>query len=168
MSELTKDIRAKRVAVAKDVLARLNDPTCDLEVRTGNYLVGEFEGELPADLVPFAQETCTVCALGAAVLALAAQREVELRPLMDEHALKVENIRVHEPQIYQSLDPIFGSRMRKMIETAFEQEVFDKEQELEDREKGDSLAFGKQFKTPRRRLRAIYENIVANDGEFRP
>ena len=164
-TELTKNNAV--VAIAQDVLERLS--LHELHVAENYYLRRIYDvlvGTNPSidarELLTRIEDKCTVCALGACLLSY-------IR-LYDD--VKVNDLRngMDESNIYRHLGKYFTPHQLKLIEVAFE---------LSDRAGPVSVilnnddynaanTFGRGYEGPVGRLRAIMENIIANDGVFKP
>jgi hypothetical protein len=189
--ELTREIRDKRIAVAKDVLLQFDRADVPLQLcRANGYVVGSLGvGLHPEDDVrdhaDVIQAECHVCQKGALLLSKA--RLFDAVPLstvlwnIPDYTAKdgtVNEVAAFSDEVNAALADLFDRLTMDMLEVAFERSasVID----LVDKETGDdihddrgvaclSLAalYGKRFADDRGRVRACMENLIINDGEFR-
>ena len=164
-------VAAKRVAIAKDVIADLRAKK--LLARAGTYvnLNTSEDVAVPEDLqealVCGAVKNCTVCALGAMfVCGVKAMNKAET-----EQAYGMDDI-----DIKQYFEGIFSRDQLCLIETAFEQSIkyigdYDVEAQY-DEDKDNSphpaVTFGRTYDLDEDRMIAIMKNIIANEGTFKP
>lgn len=178
----------KRVAIAKDVLAQLNakmilarsgvyfssKPVEELlntyESVSGSWNYDSRQDKLKAELEDtqlcdvLEGQKCTVCGIGAAF--------VSAVRLGDD--LTVPNAGTDDGSMREYLVRYFEPEQVGAIESAFEEECFmsvavgwgvtTAQYDLETR----AIAFGQQYRSDAKRLRAIFENIIANKGTFVP
>lgn len=140
--------RAQRVEVAKDVIALCRSRQRKIKIDTGAYFDTDYDkeasllrerGQLTAKRLP----PCTVCARGALFVASVDRYDrCELSP--GDYLSSLVQDRSEDD---------WGSKQTKLIESAFEGWLG-----------GDELL----PRAPKERLIAIMENIVANNGEYRP
>lgn len=158
----------KRVAIAKDVLENLDR----LKVRQGNYICGTLLEEVdPKDnaqeKVKAIQAYCTVCALGACLLS-----HIRLwdRVMMGEIAGTYPTLylNVQYAGTTAPLKRYFTQRQLNLIESAFEMRPMNKEHAASDEEIAQAKFFGLGYINSQNRLKAIMENIIENEGTFKP
>jgi hypothetical protein len=181
---------ARRVMIAKDVLNLLDAQAIAAE--RGHYIqeylptvgvTNDTQMNVVVEGWLARQRACDVCALGAAMLA-AVRRfdDLTVGPFVDKSLFGPGT----RPNYVEYLGRFFPKEQLDLIESAFEgEDIFNLLSE-EDAER--AVAFYKQYadtpyheyaddddveergSTPEsnRRLRAIFENIVANNGEFIP
>lgn len=156
--------REKAVAVAKDVVAQLDDPTSTMRPSHGGYFITPFmpddcnlqERDLRDYLPQIHEAGCRVCALGAAMLSKARlYDDVPASTLVLTGALKVEH----------ALDGIFGRETVDLAEIAYEGHVVRHTQLSTDRIHR-AVDFWRKYERPRDRMRAIWQNVIDNNGEF--
>lgn len=187
--------RELAVAVAKDVLQQLRQKK--LRVKAGAYINSDSTIlQISADAkakenIKAVKETCTVCALGAAALCYVERfNKANLADLgAMEHTveewddLKLVLFEAQQEQLWNVLKRVFSKKQMLLIEDAFEavrDNTEDKDNEdighehlprtkLEKCKESDAaVAFGLRYKKDADRLRAIFQNIVKNKGEFKP
>ena len=159
-----KTEKAMLLAVAKDVLKLLAE--YKLGVQCGRYLDASLPDELDdiaysdwdkvalQKAVPKIARFCTVCAKGAMVLA---------------HLHLFDGIKIL-PGNYGTGDratELFGTQGH-LIEAAFECSNVSTELDNDDPSVSAAIRFGSQYSNNRRRMRAIMQNIVRNNGVFKP
>lgn len=153
----TKEQRKMARAVAKDVLASLKI----YDIKEGVYCSApeSIQGKDIKRAHISEIKECQVCARGAMFLSRA-------RLFNDYKFPDYSSNGACEVIDSTSID--FGRRNSKLIEAAFE--VCENFVDYEDR--GDlskaALKFGRRFKSPRNRLKAIMLNVLDNSGVFRP
>ncbi len=151
------------VEIAKDVLKHIGH--FKVADKTG-YVLGEYEA---GDSVLECTKSCTVCALGA----------MFLTHLDNTDSLKVTPtgwFRIESFDVYEQLSEVFTEEQLGLIEAAFEcdwgcyyDDTWDIENGFpEDHPCFKAEAFGRSYTEPRERLVAIMENIIANEGTFKP
>jgi hypothetical protein len=161
---LTDEIRAKRVAVARDVIERIE--AGKLRVATGGYLyIDEDAGPVDTDgliarggdLQPHVDEierNCEVCALGAVLLSKAR--------LMDAVPVAVlGHVGSYQGAFHRSLADVFDENTLLAIESAFEQGRFGDT----DLSRGAAV-FGDQFDDDAERCVAVMEKVIEGNGEL--
>jgi hypothetical protein len=179
---LTPAARARRVALARDVLGRIEAGGLTLDF--GNYLLDRGTREpipravagLPhdADLRPYVdaiEAGCTVCAIGSLVLAKArlhaavTVRDVTVR----EVTAGVTVTRSRQPTLYRALADSFDERTLARIEAAFDATEYAAPLPIYEAHRAALAAaadFGRQFPDPAGRCAAVMRSIVDHDGEF--
>lgn len=150
----------KRLAVAEDVLARLK--TAQYVPTKAYYLNGTLKNADVQERV-LKGKRCSCCALGAGICSLAGF-ENDVRTT-DDGGLVIEQ----GNPLYSRLKALLGEQSMLMMEVAYEQtaELGLSKNELSWNECQDSLAFGKRYRNPKSRLRAIWTNVLTY-GEFNP
>lgn len=160
--------REQAVAVARDVLKRLEGQK--LTLKAGRYIrqVRDFGDWLrmceSEDIRPHLDEVesvCEVCALGALLMSKARlYNAVRGRDLVDYLGDRQKT----------NLAAVFGRESLLLIEVAFEQNAsaVRSASALGAAALNEAVAFTSPCLSPRDRLRAILENVIANDGEFVP
>lgn len=174
-TELTREVRAKRVAVMADVIKQLDRMDTPLKVARGIYLAGQGDiAEIgPGGLQPhvdYVQKYCKACMLGSMFLSFA--RVFNGVP-SDVVGGGQNFIAVDDSDLRSSLRDAFGACDLDEIESAFEQKNMNRADDFDDEDDGTrdvrcqlAAKFGKQFDSPRDAARAIAQNIVNHDGEF--
>ena len=162
--------RERVLAIAKDVLAHLRLLSCEegsyIGVRSTEKASDAMDKliEKGGDAQPHIDKiarNCDVCALGAAFLSYVR--------LYD--GVSVED--VVPDALIEKMKTVFSAEQLMLIEAAFE---LDARPPIVGRLGGehlpagsrDAVCFGERFDDPKKRLKAIMENIVANDGVFKP
>lgn len=160
--------REARVLVAKDVLNGIRAKLYQAE--PGVYcrqIYDLYEEAKPGDDVRqlLGMRKCDVCAVGAAAVAFVRRFD----------GVKFSGDGYNGDPVMQSehgiASKIFPERMRQQMEDAFEVEGlfnFDGEIDFYGNRPTKAQKFGVQFRDPQKRLRAIFQNIVDNDGDFKP
>lgn len=172
-TELTREVRAKRVAVMRDVLKQLDRKEMPLVVAQGyGYLGGYADGELlEGSLQPHVdqlQKTCKVCMLGAAFLSFTRLYNGVPSAVVNDYGHSHGNfITISSDPMRSALSDVFDEFTLDLMESAFER------CDMSGLTEGDRLdacikagQYGLQFGSPEAAARAIAQNIVANDGEF--
>lgn len=154
-------LAAQRVRVAKDVILQIKDGR--LSPFRGIYFKAThpFSSEdLQMELE--GQESCTVCAIGAAFACLVKRANL--------FKARVGYSSVTSTEMRGRLGAIFSVEQLAMIETAFEGILFDQTGILGWEEVGRARGFcGPPSQTSdAERMTKIMENIVQNGGEFAP
>lgn len=158
--------REKAVAVARDVIERL-DSHESFTPLTGRYLstprvfmIDELEGKDLQDFIPEIERSgCQVCALGGLLFCKAVlYDEVPALIVSMGHATRYSTV--------NALSDVFDTKTLDLVEAAFEQSRRFAEDYQDEAVRAE--VFGKQYEGDRERMRAIMENIVANNGEFIP
>jgi hypothetical protein len=164
LSDMTK--AEARVTVAKDVLSQLR--SSELIGQCGTYVGGAlhniaYYNDVGADVrEKLGREPCVVCAVGAAAIAFI-KRFDGVKVIDDPE----DGPRVPDP--HEIAGKLFPPKMRDMMESAFETEYCNA---AESNRRSDVLdrciEFGARHYDDTNRLRAIFQNIIDNDGEFKP
>lgn len=152
-----------RVLVAKDVLALL-----DAEVLRVSY--GEYMPETSSYVAPdtpmhqivdqwLADDDCTVCALGAALVA--SVRRFNACTYGGVYRGGVPQRRL----VIKYLEQLFSQKQIDLIEYAFEEWAIGKD-DFNDDEVEACTMFSRAVQDCAKRFRAIFENIAVNDGTF--
>ena len=165
-TELTREQRDKRVAVARDVLKQLDRADMRLKVRHNSYLSGpsfrgSFGGGSLQSYVDELQQHCEVCMLGAAFLSYTRlYNGVETGVIYSGE----RRLHINGSDMRPHLETIFDARTLDLMESVFEKCVMTDE-EITD-ELREAAEFGDSFESPHDAARAIAQNIVDHDGEF--
>lgn len=115
--------------------------------------------------------TCEVCGIGSVFASMvnignqSTCSEFGLNKIWVGYGLSDDKMR-------NKLDGVFSEEHRVLIETAFEKNAglgMDNEGATEEPENlGKAVSFGKKYRLPHNRLKAIMNNIIKNKGEFIP
>ena len=171
---LKMDKPKKRVAVARDVIAALQAKK--IQAKQGNWVnlgVGKKQerllpgGKQLRDVIIENSPTCTACALGAMFVCAVMRKDA----LTVEECRSYDNLNLDYDNIADYLRAFFAEPQLEMIEVAFEKGTgaFWGDVAYADvSSKGRAALFGKQHKTAEDRMVAIMQNIISNDGTFRP
>lgn len=161
------DRRNPRVAIAKDVLARLDQ----MFIQTGRYIAvvnNRFRVSPGQELQPIVDQleaNCRVCALGGMLLSF-----IRLFDKIKSDDIESNLFNCATPtEVYEPLSEVFEDEQLVLIEAAFEKR--DGLPSMYNYTEGflrPAVKFGYQYDDPKDRLKAIMENIVENDGEFKP
>ncbi len=162
------------VDIAKDVLKQLD--ARKLRIRRGTYCSGSIDSQKGGEIkvgdqvqehLPVVRKACDVCAKGALFLSY-----VELKnKVRFEHINVAMDLSGYEGQtnlwfghgyMCDLLGGAFDRENLNLIENAFEVDY--SPQKLT----SPALEFGRKHKTPAARMRAICQNIIDNDGVFKP
>jgi hypothetical protein len=175
---MTKRQRKQIVEVAMDVLESLGT----LHVERGQFCYSEVpvkEEKTAKKTAQVLKKTCQVCAVGALFLSTVAMKnkfEFKLDPDGIDLDFSVKDL-------INRLLPVFPAEQLFLIENAFEtgggsfSTPYDSKYflgltdlQIEDLAPSNAAAikFGSKYKTDKGRLKAILNNIIANDGEFIP
>jgi hypothetical protein len=161
--------RKQRVAIAEDVLQQLKLKKYKAE--TGIYVYSRelhnlrYDDEATQPGTFDLQKTllgdtpqCDVCGLGAAFCSLA---RLGNNVTLDD---------ADSDSIHRTLTPIFGKKQVAMIENAFEGKTINEHAgyELSDRKTRATEAFYNKYDNDKDRLKAIFKNVIKNDGTFKP
>ena len=173
-----------RIAIAKDVLMTLDAKRLSVVARSGyvfiergavvpEYVVESFEALALAVRNPRSRAQCHVCAIGAAALSAVGlyDRADDLNDHWGENADDGDDYMgfyADSGLLRGLLGAWFTPNMLSLIECAFEETIFHGAKNSSPVDRKRASLFGKQFSDPELRLRAIMQNIVDNDGTFRP
>lgn len=152
----------KRVAIAKDVLKHL----ATTKVTEGFYCTGEItpdcERDDNAQKHLTALKSCRVCALGSMMIShVRLWDKIKIGFFNPYYSLQGNRIDTNGADIRDVLVKYFPIEQLHDIEAAFELEYI----------RGGTagaINFGKRYKNPKSRLKAIMLNIVENKGTFIP
>lgn len=176
-TEPTREQRDMRIAIAKDILKQLNAAESPYQFDFGSgYITGvlpkhiEYGTQLQ-DVADTVQRHCTVCALGACLISKA-----RLFNAMPAHSILRSRHESREycaitEQVRKQLGDIFDDRSLDVIESAFEQSDMSYGVDPDDAHElmlDHAVNFGDEYPDHGERARAIFANLIANDGEFRP
>lgn len=131
--------KQKRIAIAKDVLKQLASSKRQLIPTTGVYFEGPGYSYLGTVGEVRNARKCYVCALGAC--------------FVSKLKLSAPRNTSESPTMWKDLENIFSSAQMGKIEAAFE---------------GWTQYPAVTGKTPKARMKQIFQNIVKNDGTFKP
>lgn len=169
----------KRVKIAKDVVKQLEDKK--LRAESGTYFALSGKGENLKNCLlqkvedpNLAQVTmstkCTVCGIGALfVAAIENDGSVELQKgFTDYH--------IGQREIHNQLKPYFTAKQLKLIEAFFERDLGFSHGRYFGGDYGTNSETINEFqkheivreRSAQKRLAMIMENIIENDGEFKP
>jgi hypothetical protein len=168
---MTKEERAKQrlaIRVAKDIIAQLDLKS--IKPKTGTYVrslwnedayeVGKLtDSKKQAKLL---QKKCDACALGSMFLSLVKldnDFDFDIDIITEDNGEGCGVFELQEDAMRNRLHDVFSRDQLDLIETAFETWGHGDARELK---------FGKRYKTPAGRLRAICRNIIENEGVFKP
>jgi len=154
--------KEQRLAIAKDVIANIE---MIHHVAKGHYFVGEV-GDIDLTADPQAEidkiaGRCTVCALGALFISAIRQfnevKMCDITYVSQNRSLFFTN----NPSLRFRLATFFDRGQLALIEAAFE---------CWSTSDGGTAArdLGKKYLDPKQRLIAIMQNIITNDGDFKP
>lgn len=154
----------KAVVVAKDVLKHLNA----MAIKDGHYfqLVTDEteilyrEGDLQ-EHVEEVQAHCTVCLLGACVLSKA-----RIYDTVSMETFREMEICCSDSDVRETLADIFDIDTINCMEAAFEVDRFNWMRATDHKLIEAAMNFGSQFQTRKECVRAVMENIIANNGKF--
>lgn len=169
---------AKRVAIAQDVLKQIRAKHYDIECGTwldiqefdddeartirdagASFTQALLKGGKIADVGFVDRRDCTCCAVGAAcasVIRIFNHAEVEMGYISDVH------------EAFRILERYFSRRQIDMIEGAFEQRTGSERTEAGFEEYTRATTFGNRYVDADKRAKAIFSNIVKNNGTFKP
>lgn len=174
MKTITPHKKQLAIDVAKDVIKTLRSSI----VETSSYVSTSPSSEVTVQkllhkyhddsktLAKKLRPHCKVCALGACLLSVVS--------LKNEFVFDVFNGDIYVPrsQIVKRLKGIFSKRQLALIESAFEGYlIYLGNRPSEKSWEPDlyrAVHFGKSFSDPKLRLKAIMENVIANNGVFKP
>jgi hypothetical protein len=171
MPELTREIRNKRVAVAKDILVQLDREDVPLMPSRLTYLESnkrspiEFDAPLEGDLQPHVdllQRHCECCLIGAAFLSMIRLYDNCPATVVDATFLEDGFLWVDERDMKRALLAIFSKRELGLMEVMFE--VWGQGSADEDRRRAGT--YGRRFDSAHDALRGIAQILIDNDGEF--
>lgn len=164
---------SQRAAIAMDVIKQVRSGK--LVVKNMVYVRGPIvHNDDDSTLL----DGCEVCALGS-IFACGLQKSMGLSlrgaAASDlEHECEVGfNVTLDDEVVREQLRPYFSLKQLYMIETAFEYTYdyfnFHRASDgLDDQEIEVARAFGRKYMSPKKRLIAIMQNIVDNNGTFVP
>ncbi len=185
--DLTPEIRANRVAVARDILLQLDRADNPLKVESGSYIksrtgdallgLGEYpdEGDLQ-DHVEAIQADCQVCFMGAVLLSKARLlNPVSMNRFFPYVETHVRLIRPGQWEITEAVSDVFDQQTMYMMEAAFEGTPCHAGPCSNPLLINGAALFGKRLtrgkfltleEMSRVRARAVAENLIENDGVF--
>lgn len=147
-------VAKKRVAIAKDALKQIK--LRNFIVETGTYCDVDIKKDLSGNLKKILQtEQCTVCAKGALFAADILKRGNY--NFNDNNALPLW-FSAKESQTTERLKGIFSTKQLDLMEIAFEGYYEDEA----------AYNFFSKYKDNEERLIAILENVIKNEGTFKP
>lgn len=155
----------KRVAIARDVIQRLNSDGSLLTAGHNGYICSPVKfpddsGDLKDRMEDIDQAPCMVCALGATLLSKARLfNNVPLATITDNNYF----LHVSGHTARQNLRDVFPTLMLDMIEAAYEMRPMGTWLPEKLRK---TVNFGTEIKDPKQRMIAIMQNIIDNGGEF--
>lgn len=114
----------------------------------------------PGRTVTPTEKSCKVCALGALYYA----HYVIAEPLVDRQTLGGKVVRELVSELADK--HAFNSRELRRIELAFERGLGAYTPESE--QDSEAIAFGTKYPNKTKRMRAIMQNIIDNNGTFQP
>ncbi len=158
----------KRIAVAKDALAMVLNgsvrPKRGVWVLTSLRKQNKFAGQQLCDVA--GQMKCQVCQLGALFLADVSLRNEYTVPKYVEDEYNQGSLATENNM--ERLEQYFSKSQIRLIENAFEEgEGFFSWKHNVD-EDDDAIQFGRKYKSAKKRMIAILENIIRNEGTFVP
>lgn len=163
---------AKRVAIAKDVLAQL--AARKYRATCGTYVDGLDVSQNVADdvqlqeIVAGQQESCDVCGIGSVFLS--AVRLGDNLKVGDALYDRDYDANFDESVMADKVREYFEPAQLALIETAFERSRIGMSEDWheDDDAMERALKFGSRYRSDTARLKAIMENIVENKGVFKP
>lgn len=165
--------RQKRVAIARDVISAIKAGIID--VQHGVYL-RTHGNELNDDGYIEKFDSCTACALGSMFATCVVKRPVLSLDVND--VMIPARTGANDDAMREALSPYFSEKQLRLIESAFEMDDFmgaddDVEYDEDDNvryvgELGRAIAFGERYSSDKNRLIAIMNNIIENNGTFKP
>ena len=169
MNEPTPEVRAMRVAIAKDAIAQLDGPTPPIYNRQAFYFFADVHGHVDRedDLQQYLDRfdgPCQVCELGSLLLSKARlydnAKVGEMKTLSRDNRLVASRCDVEE-----RLADVFDPGTLDLLESAFEREVMGRTALYTARlaARGYGLSLGDE---PEEAARAIFRNLIDNDGTF--
>ena len=165
-TELNPEIRAMRVAIAKDAIAQMDGPSPPTYLTGTSYLYAELPDDGPQldpaldlkDVVDAVQPLCTVCQLGGLLLSKARLYDnVPLSRLLSQQGAGTCLRSGGQTAVRDLLADAFDGTTMRAVEDAFEGYLGPA---------GDyGLSLGSDYNAADR-ARGILTNLIANDGEF--
>lgn len=153
----------KRMMIAEDVLDQLSAKKIKAAHRGWALMTFDTPQNPKQEVCNVMDKAqCTCCALGAMMLSeVRINDKLKLGTLLDDDGLGLE-FRMYHGADEDRLCDYFEDAQIRLIESAYERGTgrYDGTER--------SVSFGERYKTPELRLRAIMENIVANNGTFKP
>jgi hypothetical protein len=171
--ELTREIRDKRIAVARDVIEQLDRQDVPLRIAQGFYLVGpgdpaRLEGDL-RDHADYVQAHCKACMIGSAFLSYA--RVVGGVPA--DMVRSYTCLCGYSCDMRRVMGDVFDSRTLDRLESAFEEwpcntstDPDDDDHESHEDACEAAAEFGKRLARPRDIARALCLILISNDGDL--
>lgn len=170
MPRLSK--RQMAVAVAEDVLKRLRRRKNPIVACPGWYVSAPYQplsiGSDLQDHVDAMVDTgrCRVCALGAALLSKAKLFDKVPSNSIFTQTYGGPTVWTNQHDVRENLKDVFSLSVLKRMEAAFEVSYRVVGGDSVSGDVYGAVVFGSQFQDPKKRMRAIMENVVANGGEF--
>jgi hypothetical protein len=169
--ELTREIRDRRVAVAKDVLAQLEAHKINV-ARGGFYL--RLETDLPDDVtdlqacVDEVGPSCKICLRGAMLLSKARLfNDVPLDRIRRMNGFLLDGLHANRIDTRDLLADTFDEETLDLLECAFEGAPEFARQSCGLTRSRAATAFGATVDyDPEERVRLCMNNLIDNDGEF--
>lgn len=163
--------RRAAVAVCRDLLFQMGREDNPIVPQRGTYLevrhnsdspLAGYEGELQNVVDEFQNNDCQACALGSMLLCTARLFDNARIWAMTRVCGHRSSTCVPYDQIIEGLRNVFDRNTIDVIESAFECRPCHGNEP----EHYGAAVFGTQFVSATEALRAICENIIANDGDF--
>lgn len=154
---LLENDREKALAVAKDVLARLELGT--LQPQGDKFFdLLNWRGDLTEEtLIDDIERVCPVCALGSLLLSKCRLYE---GGVVDGHLQTLED----SDRPLEDLSDIFTTDQLSLIEAAFERRSYSWSTCLS--KLTQAITLFPLYSSPPEKLKGIMENIISNEGEF--
>lgn len=169
----------KRVEIAKDILIQLDKE--NYEAHSGIYVyISNFDIDNKKNLLAFEDDiqanfdkmnTCEVCAIGACIMSIA--RLGNSLTFGDVIDIDIEN---DNDNVENKIKSIFSPKQMSLIEAYFEGRHSDFMftgsmnigVELDNIDLGKAATFSDKYPNDSERLRLIFQNIIDNNGTFKP
>lgn len=167
-----------KVAIAQDIIARLD---------SGQYIAGkdlyvwspvldgfhhEWDDDLQNHMEEFDEEPCQVCAIGAALISRARLFDsVNVQKVFKTSLFFYNDNQVVDANVSElrsNLDEIFGREQVALLEAAYELRRWYNDFDIDEQLVQDAISFGMRYDDRRERLRAVWQNVIDNDGIFTP
>lgn len=159
----------KRIAIAKDVIARIKvsqfKPIRGWIWKFSDKQMRETNPLKPLHEIVLEKQNCSVCAKGALFMSCVGFTN---NMLFDD--VRDRQSQFDDEKQQKSITKVFSKTQLEMIETSYEKKYFGWNYTLLNKQKEQEkcIAFGKKFGNDKDRMIGICKNIIKNNGTFKP